>query len=214
MAGLFLIGVVAHPCYCGADPSFLRVEAFKGPVVPDRVPSFYDPGYQLVRQCRREGIAVSSVPGASSLMTLLSLVSEPVNSFYFAGFLPAETEARRSHLRQLCLKAEALVLMDTPYRLHKLLQELGELCANRRLLLGLNLTQEQELLIEGSPETLLGALKTKNIEKAEFILLVYANTGEKSRAHVSTSLHRRNDRDRRHSGSSKSNSLRPRRGRS
>lgn len=139
-------------------------------------PSFYDPGHQLLHQCRKHNIAVTAVPGASSLMTLLSLVSEKVTQFYFAGFLPADNETRPRHLREIARKAEPVVLMDTPYRLLKLLKELSELCSSRRLLLGLNLTQEQELTIEGQAKDLLKVLEHRQIEKAEFILLLYQDS--------------------------------------
>lgn len=138
-------------------------------------PSFYDPGFQLVQRCRQNQIPVTSVPGASSLMTLLSLVSEKIPQFYFAGFLPADNEARTQHLKSLVTKREPVVLMDTPYRLHKLLAELKDFCAQRKVLIGLNLTQPTELTLEGRAEDLLKVLDSRNIEKAEFILLLYAH---------------------------------------
>ncbi len=156
-------------------------------------PSFYDPGYQLVHQCRKLKIPVLSVPGASSLMTLLSMVSEKVTQFYFAGFLPADNEIRQRRLKQLLLSKEPLVLMDTPYRLIKLLSELENQLGPRKILLGLNLTQEDELTLEGSAAHLLQTLKGRNIEKAEFILLIYgqatASSEKSENRHARPRLH-------------------------
>jgi 16S rRNA (cytidine1402-2'-O)-methyltransferase len=179
-------------------------------------PSFYDPGYQLVRECRRLNIPVTSIPGASSLMTLLSLVSEKVTQFYFAGFLPADNELRQQRFKQLMLMPDALVLMDTPYRLQKLLTELDAKTPRRHILLGLNLTQEQELVIEGTASELLQKLSAQKIEKAEFILLLYANggvgahTSPKSITSANTPRRRTDQqgsarRDSRHSSSPKKN---------
>lgn len=142
-------------------------------------PSFYDPGYQLVEGCRRKQIKVVSVPGASSLMGLMSLVSRRVTSFYFAGFLPADTSERQSRFKSLIARQEALVLMDTPYRLLKMMGELETLAPHRSILLGLNLTQETEIVLEGSASEILKNLNQKGIERAEFILLVYAATEKK-----------------------------------
>lgn len=136
-------------------------------------PSFYDPGYQLIQHCRKKNIAITAVPGASSLMTLLSLVSQQVNQFYFAGFLPADTEQRLTAFTTLQTQGEALVLMDTPYRLLKLLKEIEIHFPKRQLLLGLNLTQESELVIEGYPKDIINVLNQRQIEKAEFILIIY-----------------------------------------
>lgn len=137
-------------------------------------PSFYDPGYQLIKFCRSHNIPFTSVPGASSLMTLLSLVSEKVTSFYFAGFLPADTELRQLRLKELMSSSEAIVLMDTPYRLLKLMSELELNSPTRKILLGLNLTQDNELCLEGTAKEILLILKSKTLEKAEFILCLYA----------------------------------------
>jgi 16S rRNA (cytidine1402-2'-O)-methyltransferase len=154
-------------------------------------PSFYDPGFQLVKLCRQRNIPVSTAPGASSLMTLLSLVAEQVTQFYFAGFLPADNEQRQSRWKQLLTMHSPLVLMDTPYRLHKLLGELESRIGERRILLGLNLTQEQEVILEGSAQDLLKALKNRGIEKAEFILLVYAASKASSPVKVANQQRRR-----------------------
>lgn len=139
-------------------------------------PSFYDPGYQLVHRCRLAKVPIHTLPGASSLMTLLSLVSQKVTQFYFAGFLPADSELRKKQYQHLSSQKEAIVLMDTPYRLQKLLGELQTFFASRSILLGLNLTQESELVLEGELKVITADLEKRQIEKAEFILLIYPGT--------------------------------------
>jgi len=139
-------------------------------------PSFYDPGYQLVKLCRQKNIPIVAAPGASSLMTLLSLVSQKVTQFYFAGFLPADSEQRSAQFKKLKINQEALVLMDTPYRLLKLMTELDQNFKKRKILIGLNLTQEQELVLEGTATEILESLNYRGIEKAEFIILIYQDS--------------------------------------
>lgn len=136
-------------------------------------PGFCDPGFQLVKACRKKRISITSAPGPSSLMTLLSLSSERIFDFYFRGFLPAETEARRLSLLHLKNSSEPIIIMDTPYRLLKTLEDLQKHVPIRRLLLGLNLTQNSEMIFEGTAEEVLKQIRTEKIEKAEFILLIY-----------------------------------------
>lgn len=133
-------------------------------------PSFCDPGFQLVKLCRQAGVSVQSSLGASSLMGLLSLSSERIENFFFRGFLPAENTAREKEWQSVKKNNGAIILMDTPYRLQKMLQECQLHLPERRLLLVINLSQPDEAVIEGSPEQLKQRLQT---EKAEFMILVY-----------------------------------------
>lgn len=134
-------------------------------------PSFCDPGFQLVQACRKENIKVQSSLGASSLMGLISLSSERIHQFYFRGFLAAENVAREKDWQALKKNKECLILMDTPYRLRKMIDECCLHLEDRKLLLVLNLSQESETVLEGAPAKIKQQL---NFEKAEFMILVYA----------------------------------------
>lgn len=133
-------------------------------------PGFCDPGADLVRACRLRKIPVRTLPGASSLMGLLSLSSQRLDQFVFRGFLPAENEARRKAWVEVQKESRAIVLMDTPYRLGKLMNEAKEFFPLRKMLLTVNLTQEDEQVFEGTAQEL--ASKVEGL-KAEFMLLVY-----------------------------------------
>lgn len=111
-------------------------------------PGFCDPGADLVAACRREGVAVHGLPGASSLMALLSVSGERVDQFVFYGFLPAKTELRAGAWRELVKEKRAVIVMETPYRAAKLIEELATNFAGRTCVVGLNLTQEKERVIK------------------------------------------------------------------
>jgi 16S rRNA (cytidine1402-2'-O)-methyltransferase len=63
--------------------------------------------------------------------------------------------------------------MDTPYRLKKLLQDLQSAFPNRKMLIGLDMTLETELILEGTPAEISRALDR---DKAEFMILLYKST--------------------------------------
>lgn len=134
-------------------------------------PGFCDPGFQVVEQCRKAGIQVQSSLGASSLMGLLSLSSQRIYQFHFRGFIPAENIAREKEWGVLKKSKEPMILMDTPYRLKKMIDECCLHLKDRRILLAMNLSQESELVLEGNPEEV---RKKLSLEKAEFMILVYA----------------------------------------
>lgn len=110
-------------------------------------PGFCDPGALLVKSCRDSKIDVHAVPGPSSLMALLSVCGERVDEFVFKGFLPAKMEERSKSWASLKKEGRPLILMETPYRLRKFLEDLGEHFPQRLCVLGLNLTQEGERVV-------------------------------------------------------------------
>lgn len=133
-------------------------------------PAFCDPGADLVKACRAAGIQVRALPGASSLMTLLSLTGERLDEFVFRGFLPVKTEEREPAWKALSREARAIVILETPYRCKKWIQEAAQFHPERRFLIALNLTQPNELVVEAKGRDLPGKIPA---EKAELIALMY-----------------------------------------
>jgi 16S rRNA (cytidine1402-2'-O)-methyltransferase len=137
-------------------------------------PGFADPGADLVRLCRKNKIAIQTAPGASSLMTILSLSSQRLNSFLYRGFLAVDTDLRRQQWAELKKEKQAVILMDTPYRLQRTVSELAEFFAGRKVLIGIDLTQESESIHEGLGSELKDQIQ---VSKAEFIVLIYPPSG-------------------------------------
>ncbi len=133
-------------------------------------PGFADPGADLVASCRRAGIPVHASPGPSSLMALLSVAGYRVDEFLFAGFLPAKAEEREARLKELQREKRPVILLETPYRDKKLSEDLGRHFASRRCVLGLNLTQENEVVLSGLGQEIAAAQVT--VENPEPIVLI------------------------------------------
>ncbi len=117
-------------------------------------PGFCDPGAELVAACRSQGIPVHSAPGPSSLMTFLSLTGLRLDQFVFFGFLPRRPPERLTELKRLAQEQRAVVLMETPYRVHQLIDELSEHLPERPLMLGLDLSTTLERIVEGRPRAI------------------------------------------------------------
>src|SRR5882762_3755148 len=73
-------------------------------------PLISDPGFKLVREACAAGHRVIAVPGASSVLTALSVAALPTDRFYFEGFLPPKQGARRARLAELSKIDATLVL--------------------------------------------------------------------------------------------------------
>ncbi len=134
-------------------------------------PAFCDPGADLIAACHERSIAVRSIPGPSSLTAFLSVCGRRVDEFVFCGFIPQKREKRKTALQVLQKEKRPIILMDTPYRLKSLLDQLDEFLPNRRAILGLCLGSEKEKILYGKPKKI---QKELQIEKAEFVLMLEA----------------------------------------
>jgi 16S rRNA (cytidine1402-2'-O)-methyltransferase len=134
-------------------------------------PVFADPGHSLINQASQMEIEIIPIPGASSLMATLSILDFKLDRFYFAGFLPREKEQRKKELNALRPMDVPIVLMDTPYRLTKLLDEIAQTFGkNRRITLGLNISLDNEQFLRGP---VIDVIKQLRMKKAEFVLIVH-----------------------------------------
>lgn len=132
-------------------------------------PGFCDPGAELVMACRKKKIPVTSIPGASSLMMILSLSGIDLKEFYFRGFIPAKKELREKELLEIKKSKIPVVLMDTPYRFQTTLEDLKRVMPDKLCTLGMDLTADSEKVIQVPCRE----LKAKSLpDKSEFILIV------------------------------------------
>ena len=135
-------------------------------------PLFADPGKKLVSNLTDMGLKVIPIPGTSSLMAALSVCAFPMDHFVFSGFLPPKNDQRKMRLNKLKYADSPVVLMDTPYRMGRLLDEIIEFFGkNQQIFLGMDLTQPKETILHGPVVDI--AKKVKG-QKREFILILDA----------------------------------------
>ena len=145
----------------------------KGVLISDcGTPLFEDPGHKLLSEIIKKGFSVSSVPGANALMTALSLSPFKITHFYYAGRISPRNYERKNELINLLKRDEAVIIIETPYRMENIISLFREINAKRRVFIAYNLTMEDEELIWGYPDEVEKAIKSKNITKGEFILII------------------------------------------
>ena len=133
-------------------------------------PVFSDPGKKLLQLLYEMNIPVTPLPGASSLIAALSVCPFDLEEFLFIGFLPVKTDQRRKKLSQLKYSNYPLVLMDTPYRMQRLLQEVQQSFGKKQnIFLACDLTMPEEGLYLGPVDEILPKIQNR---KAEFILIL------------------------------------------
>ncbi|MCB0405806.1 MAG: hypothetical protein KDD51_13570 [Bdellovibrionales bacterium] len=133
------------------------------------MPNVADPGRVLLRMAYQLGAQVRIIPGPSSVTAALAACPFNTEPFYYAGFLPRDTAARRKALLKL-QKHPVLVLLDTPYRLRPVLEDALAVFGPKPSLLALDISGPHERFIfaplpkQKAPE-----------EKLNFVLVVALN---------------------------------------
>ena len=84
-------------------------------------PLVSDPGNKLVREAREQGLPVYAVPGASASLAALASAGLPTDRFFFEGFLPPKSVARKKRLQELAGVPATLVFYEAPSRLQAML---------------------------------------------------------------------------------------------
>ncbi len=154
-------------------------------------PLVSDPGYELVAQCRKEGIQVIPVPGPSAALAALTGSGLPADNFFFAGFLPARGSLRRRRLEELASIPATLILFEAPHRLLAALEDMAGILGARRATLARELTKIHEEFLHGTLPELLDLLRARPKIQGEITLVI--ERGEPVAAPVECSASLRQD---------------------
>jgi 16S rRNA (cytidine1402-2'-O)-methyltransferase len=118
-------------------------------------PAISDPGYRVVRAAAELGARVVPIPGPSALLAALVASGLPTDSFFFAGFPPRKTGARRLLFTRLGQLPATLVFYESPLRVGTTLAELVAVLGGRRpACLARELTKTHEELVRGTLDEL------------------------------------------------------------
>lgn len=141
-------------------------------------PLVSDPGFKLVADALAEGNHVSAVPGASAVLTALVVAGLPTDRFFFEGFLPHKSVARRSRAVELAQIPGTLVFFESPRRLAGMLADLNAVLGDRPAAIARELTKHFESVRRGTLASLAAALQDEPPPKGEIVVLVAPADGE------------------------------------
>jgi 16S rRNA (cytidine1402-2'-O)-methyltransferase len=134
-------------------------------------PLISDPGYKLVRAAISAGHAVTSLPGASAVLTALAAAGLATDTFLFAGFLPPRQGARRSRLTELKTVSATLVFFESPSRLADSIADIAAVLGDREMVIARELTKLHEEMRRGSPAELAQWAETSS-PRGEMVILI------------------------------------------
>ncbi len=134
-------------------------------------PGISDPGEELVKMCYRDGIEVTSLPGAVACINALAISGLSTRRFCFEAFLPTDKKKRADILKLLENETRTIIIYEAPHHLIKTLEQLLVSLGDRQISLCRELTKKYETVHQN---TIKGAIEyfTENEPKGEFVLVI------------------------------------------
>ncbi|MEC8575982.1 MAG: 16S rRNA (cytidine(1402)-2'-O)-methyltransferase [Pseudomonadota bacterium] len=141
------------------------------------MPLIADPGYDLSRAAAEAGHLVTVAPGPSAALAALTLGGLPTDAFFFAGFLPNASGARRKRLEELAAVPGTLIFYESPKRVAASLRDMAEVLGDRPAALCRELTKKFEEIRRDTLATRAAGLEDAPV-KGEIVVLVDRHRGD------------------------------------
>jgi len=137
-------------------------------------PLVSDPGFKLVRECVREKIPVSPIPGPSALLAGLVISGLPTDKFMFLGFLPKKQGKKEKLLEKVKevqeILPQTIIFYESPFRIVKTLKMLEQILPEAKVVIGRELTKKFEEVERGTARELIEKFGDKKI-KGELVVM-------------------------------------------
>jgi len=135
------------------------------------MPGISDPGQELVRSAASENIKVEVIPGASALISAISVSGLRTDRFVFEGFLPVKSSSRKEFLQALANEERTIILYEAPHRIIKTLEELQENLGDRNICIARELTKKFEEVSRGKITELIKKFSLSK-PRGEFVIVI------------------------------------------
>jgi 16S rRNA (cytidine1402-2'-O)-methyltransferase len=135
------------------------------------MPGISDPGEDLVKLCYQNNIKVTTVPGATALISGLVLSGLDTRKFTFEGFLSSNKNTRRNSLSLLTSETKTIILYEAPHHLKKTLKDIYSILGERNITIVREITKKFE---EVNATTIQQAIEyyTNNDPRGEYVLVI------------------------------------------
>jgi 16S rRNA (cytidine1402-2'-O)-methyltransferase len=135
-------------------------------------PGISDPGFRIIKQAKEKNIKIIPLPGATSIIPALLGSGFALNEFKFVGF-PPHKKGRQTFLNNLKHESSVIIILESPNRIIKFLNELYNVFENtRKICLARELTKIYEEFLIGTPVELIELLNKRQNIKGEFVVVI------------------------------------------
>jgi len=134
-------------------------------------PGISDPAYRIVRTAIDNEIEIIPIPGPCAIIPAVTASGLPTDRFFFEGFLPNKSAARRTRLTNLKELNHTLVFYESTHRVQKCLADMLEALGNRPACLAREISKLHEEFIRGTIGEIIEFTNGRTV-KGEIVLVV------------------------------------------
>ncbi|MGM5482410.1 MAG: 16S rRNA (cytidine(1402)-2'-O)-methyltransferase [Nanobdellota archaeon] len=124
-------------------------------------PCVSDPGYKLIRECIKENIEVTPIPGPSAFLAALTVSGFPTDKFTFYGFFPKTKKKKLDLITKSKQGGMTAIFYESPHRIIKTLEILKDNYPDDNIFIARELTKRYEEFYRGNPKEIIEKLKPK-----------------------------------------------------
>lgn len=134
-------------------------------------PGISDPAYRIVVKAVENDLTIVPLPGPTAIVPALTASGLPTDRFFFEGFLPPKTTARKKRLMSLGEFPHTLVIYESPFRIVKTLLDIQEVLGERRICLAREISKLHEEFIRGRVSEVLEVAQNRKL-KGEMVIVI------------------------------------------
>jgi 16S rRNA (cytidine1402-2'-O)-methyltransferase len=135
------------------------------------MPCISDPGNLLVKFAQDNNIKYEVLPGANAALLALVASGFDGSDFYFYGFLPHKSEARKSAYKKILDFTCNVIIYESTHRIVKSIEDLKNIEPNREIFVIKEATKKYEIHFLGSVLEVYEKLKTSNLN-GEYAIVI------------------------------------------
>ena len=152
----------------------LRQEKKVAYITDGGMPLISDPGFKLILDCQQEELPYTVIPGASAPIMALCLSGLSPDRFFFCGFLPSKTSARKTALQEVKTISATLMFFESPKRVTAFLKDALEVFGDRIGAVCREMTKIYEEVQKNSLTSLINYYES-HPPRGEVVILVEGN---------------------------------------
>lgn len=135
------------------------------------MPGILDPGYNLINSAIKENIKITVIPGPAAFINALVLSGKPAHEFFFAGFLPNRSQARRRRLQELSKLKTTVVFYESCHRIEAALGDVCAVLGNIDVVVAREITKKFEEVKRGRPSEIIADFQ-KMRPRGEYVVVI------------------------------------------